>query len=735
MKIIHSDFTIVGGGVAGVCAAITAARHGLKVALIEARDVLGGNTSSEYRVHFNGAGAANYSFYAREAGVSDELKLTIVHQNPRYNFKDDYHLSDMAIYQKVIDEPNISLFLGTAVHSAKCVDERIEEIYARKTRTEEDYTFVSPLFADASGDGVLASMAGAEYRHGREGKAEFGEGLAPDQADGYTMGSCILFTVGKADVPVPYVKPPFAYDYVKDDILRFCERPETGRSLPRTLDGVTGIWWLSVGGTMDTVKDDDKIDLELKKLVYGFWDYVKNSGAYEGVDNYYLKWVAPHLARRESRRFIGDHILTQNDIATQEPFYDSVSTGGWPLDIHDPEGVYGNDLTTKNGKIHGLYNIPYRIMYSKNVENLFLLGRIISATHVALGSLRVMQTLGSMAAAAGTAAVLCKKYAERPRDISSPARVREMQTMLQRDGQYISGLAEDVGLAEGAVVSASACSAFENLDCDTLTPLDRTYVLALPVSEKRLDRVEVGVKNECQLEKALKIRLYSSYKNDCYEIKDLIEELCVPVPAGYDGFIPIEPRAASFPNHIALIALEPADGLSIYTSKQHFTGAPTFVAANGEIRGRFTHFTPPDTTKYCSIAFRGLKPQHKLYAPENVINGISRPVALPNMWRAPVASEPYLELRFERPVDTEEIQLIVNPMLQHDHFSDPIEALIKSYSLEVEHRDGTYRYDNTSNYLSLLRHPAVLKGVKQIRFTFRETYGLPYAEVFAVKVF
>ena len=735
MKRVYSDLTIVGGGIAGICAAITAARHGVKVALIEARDVLGGNTSSENRVHFNGSGNANKSFYAREAGIAEEVKLTVIHANPRYNFKDDYHLSDMALFQLVLNEENISLYMGTAVHSAALEDGRITEVRARKVRTEEEYVFISPLFADGSGDGILGALSGAEYRMGSEARSEFEESLAPEVASPDMMGSCILFTVGRADKPVPYVKPPFAYDYRKDGILAFCERPETGRQLPRRLDGVTGIWWLSYGGTLDPIKDDDKIDFELKRLVYGFFDYVKNSGAYEGVENYYLKWVAPHLAKRESRRFIGDYILNQNDIIGQNEFYDAVSTGGWWLDIHDPEGVFGTGLTSRFGEIHGLYNIPYRIMYSRNISNIFLLGRIVSATHVALGSLRVMQTLGAMAQAVGTAAALCCKHSLLPRDISSPEMISELRRILIRDGQYISGCKEDVGLAAGARITASATAPFENTDCDIETPLDKEYVLALPVSDKRLESVEVRIRNNTSDEQTLTVRICSSYKNDCYEISDTLEILKVRVEEGFDGYIELKPKRAVFPNNIALLLFEKSDLLSIFSSRTHLTGAPTFIAEGGVIKERFTHFTEPKTTKYASIAFRALLPASEYYSPGNLTNGIPRPLGLPNMWRAPLSGEPYFELNFDEAVDIEEIQVALNPMMQYDHFSDPIEALIKSYSISVDHSGGVYLHESKENYLALLRHRIKLSGVKRIRFTAKETYGLPYAEVFSVKVF
>lgn len=735
MRYIDSDLTVVGGGIAGLCAALTAARHGLSVALVECRDVLGGNASSENRVHMNGAGNANASVYAREGGVADEIKLTVFHQNPRYNFKDDYELSDMALLSLALAEENLTLFLGTAVNRVTVENGRVTEVYGYRHRTEEQYTFRSPLFADASGDGVVAAAAGAEFRHGREAREEFDEPLAEEVGDPYTMGSSILFTVGKADHPVPFVKPAFAYDYKKDGILPYCERPETGRSLPKKLDGVDGIWWLSTGGMDNTITDHEKIDLELKKLVYGFFDYVKNSGDYENTENYYLKWVASAPAKRESRRFIGDYVLNQRDLAEQTDFPDAVSTGGWSLDIHDPGGIYGTGKTSKFGPIHGLYNIPYRIMYTRDIENLFLCGRIVSATHVALGSLRVMQTLGAMAQAVGTAAMLCKREGLMPRDINRPDLMHEMQEILARDGQYIAGRREDVGLAANAHVSATETAVFENTHLERLFMLNRGYALALPCESGRLDSVELYFCNLSEEERTVTLRLHASYAQDTYETAEELATATVVLPPFAQGFFPAVFNCDNIPHKLALIHLEEAQDVSFYTSKQHITGAPCFYTRGGRITGRFWILEDPKVDQYYTVCFRALTPAANLYAPENVTNGISRPVALPNCWKAPLDASPSLTLTFDTPVDAEEIQILFNGQVENDHFSTAVEMLVRDYTLTVCDANGTRDIEIKDNYLAFSRHTGAFIGLKSLKITPHTTYGSAYAEIYSVKVF
>ena len=735
IKTVQADLTVIGGGVAGMVAALTAARHGLRVALVEWQDVLGGNNSSTYRVHLNGAANVNASFYARESGIVDELKLSVFHYNPRYNFKDDYDLTDMAYLSLIRAEKNIELFLGTAAYRVTREEGRITAVYARKARTEEAFCFVSPLYADASGDGIVAEQAGAAYRMGREAREEYGEDLAPAQADNCTMGSCILFTVGKADHPVPFVKPDFAYDYQKDDILKFVERPQTGRSLPRCLDGVDGIWWLSIGGMENTIKDSDKIDLELKRLVYGFWDYVKNSGAYENTEHYYLKWVAPAPARRESRRFIGDYVLHQNDLVEQTEFYDRVATGGWSIDVHDPGGVYGNLATSSFAPVHGLYNIPYRIMYTRDVENLFLCGRIASMTHIALGSLRVMQTLGAMAQAVGTAAYLCKRDGLLPRDIAEPARTKEMQTILQRDGQYIKDMREDVGLAAKACVSASETSCFENTHTDHLFPLSRTHVLALPIEGERLTSVELGLKNETDKEKTLTVRLFAARRQDAYEAERPIGSTTITLPPRADGFFPAVLGAEGIPHHLALLYIDACEGVSAYVTRKHVVGAPCFVTVSDRISSRLARDEEPKVHQYYAICFRHLIPCGELYAPQNVINGWQRPTALPNLWRAPLAQTPTLTLAFSEPQDAEEIQILFNGQTESDHFSTVVDTLVRDFDLTIEHAGGTETVAVRGNYLALYRHACRYPGVRKITIAVKEAYNSPYADIFSVKVF
>lgn len=726
MILVKSDLTVIGGGVAGITFALAAARCGLKTALVQDRDVLGGNMSSECQVGY-GSGAISKSYYARESGISDELKMKLFYANPRFHDKEDYYLIDETLLEIVMNEPLISLYLNCSVYDVQCENsEQIKSVQAFSSRTQKHYAFESPLFADASGDGIVAYKSGAEFKIGREASSEYDESLAPAESDLGCMGSCILFNVGKADHEIPFKKPEFAYDYKKDDILKYVNRPETGRELPENPEGMTGLWWLSYAGSGDTIGESMEIDLELKKLVYGYWDYVKNSGDFKGMGNYYLRWVAPFAAKRESRRFIGDYVLTQKDLREILYHYDDISTGGWSIDCHDPQGVYGNGKVSAFGEVPVMYNIPYRITYSKNIKNLFLAGRIVSASHLAMGSLRVMQTLAAMAQASGTAAYLCKKYGCLPADIAKE-HIEELQTILQYNGQYISGKKEDCGLAEKAGITASSQRKMENADCTIKFAPKQKYCLVIPTMSGKIDSLEIKVCNISNETKTLHYSLYENATINVYTPLDLIKECSMQIAANENDWIKLDINTEGIKGNKLYIMFEENDSIVLYGSENHITGAPTF-----EMRGT-------DTWRIDrSISFRNIVPSEKLYSPENTVNGISRPFGLPNAWVAEAVENEKLTFSFETPVCIKEIQLILNPELQKDYFESGQFArqLIKDYDIRLIRGGKTVCCNSIrNNIIPISRSFYEDVYADCVEIEIKSTHGAPYAEIFAVKIF
>ena len=321
---VHSrhSLVIVGGGLTGVCCAITAARAGADVALIQDRPVLGGNASSEVRLWALGATShmGNNNRWSREGGVIDEILV----ENTFRNREGNPVLFDMVLIDKVLSEPNITLYLNTCVYDAEMSGRTVRSVTAFNPQTGTHHTIEGDLFADCSGDGALAYMAGAEYRMGAEDREEYGEKFAPDKTRyGELLGHSILFYIKDTGRPVRFEAPEFALKEVEELIPRL-RNPEYFN----TSQHGCKYWWLEYGGRLDTIRDTEKIKFELWKIVYGVWNHIKNSGKYPEMENYTLEWVGLFPGKRESRRFKGYYMLTQQDIIEQHEHYDAVSFGG-----------------------------------------------------------------------------------------------------------------------------------------------------------------------------------------------------------------------------------------------------------------------------------------------------------------------------------------------------------------------------------------------------------------------
>jgi hypothetical protein len=424
---LSTDLAVIGGSLSGTCAAITAARAGIRVVLIQDRPVLGGNASSEVRLWILGATShmGNNNRWAREGGVLDEICVENMHRNPEGNPV----IVDTILLEKVKAEPNITLLLNAAVDDvAKAGPDRIASVRAYSSQNETEYIVSAPLFCDASGDGVVAFRAGAAFRMGAEAKEEFGEQFTPTDEYGQLLGHSMYFYSKDTGKPVRYVAPSFA--------LKDITKLPKWKQLTPTLNGCR-LWWLEWGGRGDTVHNTEDIKWELWRVVYGVWDYIKNSGNFPEAANLTLEWVSMIPGKRESRRFEGDYILRQQDIIEQRSHPDAVSYGGWSIDLHPADGVYSEFPSCSQYHAKGIYQIPYRSLYSRNISNLFLCGRIISVSHVAFGSTRVMATCSNSGQAAGMAAALCVKHRLTPRDISSPQRIGVLQRELMKAGQHI----------------------------------------------------------------------------------------------------------------------------------------------------------------------------------------------------------------------------------------------------------------------------------------------------------
>ena len=408
------DLCVVGGGMSGLCCAIAAARHGIKVALIQDRAVLGGNASSEIRMWIGGAHGKDN----REGGIIEEIFLENFYQNPSLK----YPIWDSVLYEKAILEENITLLLNSSCLDATMDKNRIVSVKAWQSNAETFHVVRAKYFADCSGDSILCPLTNAEYMYGREAKAEFGESIPPDVADKKTMGMSCLFQIRETDHKVEFTPPSWAYKY------------ETDADLPyKDHDKGNNFWWIEIGGEWDCIHDTDKCRDELLKICYGVWDHMKNRGEHD-VDNWELEWIGFLPGKRESRRYIGKYIVTQNDVEAEGRFDDIVAYAGWTMDDHFPEGFYYRaGHPTIYHPAPQPWGLPLRCMISKNIENLVFAGRNISVTHAALSSSRVMATCAILGQALGTAVALATESGKSVEDVD----IAKLQQTLMEDDCYI----------------------------------------------------------------------------------------------------------------------------------------------------------------------------------------------------------------------------------------------------------------------------------------------------------
>ncbi len=433
---LECDVLVAGGGPAGWTAALAAARSGARVVLCQDRPVLGGNASSEVRMHIVGADGSGsrgipLACEAREGGIIEELRLDASVRNPQRSSS----MFDLLLWEKCQAESNLKLLLNTTVTGADVSDGLIRSAAAVRHSTEEQFHIEARVFIDCTGDGRLGVEAGASFREGREGSHEFGESLAVAEPDSCRLGSSIMFQARRHDRPVPFLCPEWARKFTEEDLKL---RPHAVAELDRGLE--YGYWWIEWGGTLDTIRDNEAIRDELLRIVMGVWDHVKNGGQH-GAANWALEWFGFLPGKRESRRFTGLHVLTERDVMQSLPKPDAIAYGGWPIDVHPPEGVDASELPPcVQHPVPLLYDIPLRACISRDIPNLMFAGRNLSATHIAFASTRVMATCSVVGQGVGTAAALSVRRQQTPADMVGDVKaIDELQQQLLRDDCFLIG--------------------------------------------------------------------------------------------------------------------------------------------------------------------------------------------------------------------------------------------------------------------------------------------------------
>lgn len=500
--IVHDvDFCVVGGGLSGMCAAISAARHGLKVAIMQDRAVFGGNASSEVRMWVCGARGKDN----RETGIIEEIALENLYRNAYRGWP----VWDCILFEKIKEEENIVSILNCSCNDIEMNGNKIESITGWQTTTQKWHKVKAKYFSDCSGDSVLAPLSGAEYRVGREARSEFGESIAPIEKDRKTMGMSCLIQAREMPNKRTFIAPSWAYKYTKETLMH---------RLPDMKEPSENYWYMELGGENDSIADTEELRDELLRVAMGIWDYIKNSGDCD-ADNWELDFLGFLPGKRESRRYVGDYIMNQNDVEAEGKFDDIIAYGGWPMDDHNPAGINTDEKPTIFHPAPSPFGIPYRCVYSKNIDNLFFAGRNISLSHSALSSTRVMATCAILGQAVGTATYIANKYDLSPRGVYRE-KIKELQETLAYDDCYLpfTGI-------EGSLIMKNA--KFTSIDDESARKL---------TNGKERGFEENGIELNCNEDVVMEFSAVQSVQS----VRIVLDSDINRETTGGDGYVPVK---------------------------------------------------------------------------------------------------------------------------------------------------------------------------------------------------
>ncbi|WP_339724384.1 FAD-dependent oxidoreductase [uncultured Paraglaciecola sp.] len=707
VETVKSDLVVIGGGIAGVCCAISAARAGVKVTLVQDRPVLGGNASSEVRLWVLGATShmGNNNRWSREGGIIGELLLENLFRNKEGNAL----IFDTIMLEKVVEEKNITLLLNTSVFAThKNADNNIASVEGFCSQNSKFYALHGSYFCDVSGDGIVAFQAGAEFRMGAEASSEFSEKMAPELPDKELLGHSIYFYSKDAGKPVKYVAPSFAsIDGMTEDRMKRIRSQDVG---PR-------LWWLEYGGNSDTVGESEDIKWQLWKVVYGVWDYIKNSGKFENVENLTLEWVGTIPGKRESRRFIGHSFMTQQDVVTQQPCDDAISFGGWAIDHHPGDGIYSEKPPCTQFHTKGVYQIPLGSFISKDIDNLFFAGRIISVSHIAFGSTRVMATCGHGGQAVGEAVAYCLNQACTPAQLLQATHIKNLQQNLNEKGHFIPNvpMQPHYNLASKAKISASSELQLNAMqDNGPWRPLKISAGQLLPLQKDTT--YQFGVKVRALKDTILYAQLRHSEKVTNYTPEVILGQQSFVLSAG-EHQLEVNFAETLAEDQYAMLCFlaNPDIEIACTTSRVSslvavFNGVNKAVSNNGKqvVEGdkgvdEFEFWTPERRPGGHNLALT-INPPLDCFAAANLTNGYTRPYQRSNVWCAALnQTEAELTLEWPQPQNISEIILHLDADFDHalestlyGHPEDRVPFCVEH--VQILDAQGTVLFEKTDNY-------------------------------------
>ena len=742
------DVIVVGAGPAGCPAAIAAARLGAKTALISNRPVLGGNASAEIGVPVQGAGAHHRGKPVRETGIIEEAGRLAMHEiGVDGLLKERWHITMSRPFQTMAEqEPLLDLYENFWLEGVKKEDGRITQVILLDTLTGERKSLAGSMFIDCTGDAWLGHHAGADERVGREAYREYQEDGAPEKADRITMSACLrggrrdgrknIFLASKQHAsPQPFEAPPWVYRLPKDVLNK---RGDAGRLVGAVLHGT---WWLEHPGEVDDLWDPEGARDELIRVIHSFWNYMKNEWSERGrLANYTLDYVPFMAGKRESRRLMGDLVLNANDAINNRQFEDVIAHTGWSLDVHAPQGILSTTGPYHTDTRIPVGQIPYRCLYSRNVDNLLMAGRCSSVTHLALGTVRIEATCAVTGQAAGTAAALALHRKTTPRGVYQ-AHLNELHQLLLKHDQFVPGVPnrDPADLALTASVTASSTRK------PGAPPYEgRWFELGMARGElfkwpagKTLSAVQLRLKAN----KAGKVTLHLREANSANDLGAFADVATVAkeIQAGTEGWVTF-PISKDIAAPFAWISLDPTPGVAwsagenrpggyrFYGDGQKWTSVP---GSNMGLR-----LDPEPVATQAPVIYT--------FEPANVVNGIARPWldGASNTWES-ASGQPlpqWIELHLREPAKVGAIHCVFDTDLtvsMPNQRGNPFpKECVRDYTLECWVDGGWKRVARVrDNFQRFRRHQFVQVVTDKVRLTVEGTHGASTARIFEIRVY
>lgn len=750
------DFVVLGAGPAGLAAAVLAARYGLKTALVNDRGCLGGNMSKEMQTTPIGAHYVDKNFiYRRETGLAEELILNNLYINPQNGVE----LWNLTMQTAVYREKNLELFLHLAIDTVKMTEDgkKIAEVSGYSAESEQRIHFRASFFADCTGNGTVAFLAGVPYMQGHENSSDFGEEYAGEGGK-WENGCTTRLRAKDIGREVVFHSP----DWVK---YRFEKEDLEHRGLELTfMNSLTGFWWMEWGGALDTVTDMRQIRTELTHIAYAVWDYIKNrSSLREELRTYDLDWVSTMPGRRENRRFIGDYIYTQTDIDEQRKFYDSIAYGGFGYDDHARDGIFHKDFANTHTYHLGPFEVPLRCLYAKNVENLFLAGRNISVSHLGLCGIRNMWTCLQFGEAVAAAATVCCREELTVRQAADPEHIDKVHALLHRVDHTIfsNPYRNPNDLAQSARISASSTLSGPGVGrIDGKWPVTMDCCYLFPVVTKQLESLEILV------DAGANTRLHYAVMSGRPKLStipyEVLKEGTVDIEKGQGVSvnIPCNLKVLQKGWHFLVISENPEISLcygnnapvglkAMYRHSKENVENPGCIQITKNRDWDYMVDTWEEPS-YCLKIY----PEQPVYLPENVRGETARPTFLPNLWisQATDFKQPeYLEFEWDKAVDVHSIQLIFDSSLDNflavfqgdtncqwgGYSANVIPSVVKDYRIlyklseDCEWREAA---NILGNYQRFCEHKLTLQNVVALRVEILATNGLDRAQIYAVRI-